>query len=499
MEPSYRCKLPPNTLPNESIPISEDGNGLDKCSVYTNYSNADLTNKTEKCPNGTSFSGSVFSIVNEWDLTCDKAYLVELSQTILVVGVIVGAMLCSSLSDRFGRKVVFLSSMLAESVLGCLVTFMPNYYSFAVVRFFIGVVQQGMVVAGFVYLCEIFPASKRTIPALFMQIFWAIAICVLSLIGYSERNWKNFMYIISVPLCVALPLFWFLPSSLPWLVAKKRYEQIQNYVNKVEKYNRIALPEDLQNVRKSYEGKGNEALIKGGDDSSNYTILDLFKSSKLRLNCLIMCYIWCVNSLVYYGLSLSTSSLAGDPYLNFFLSGLVEIPAYIVSAFALQYFGRRWPICIFHTIAGMSLLIAIFLPGGRAETVLSMIGKFGITGSFGCIFLWTPEIVPTTLRSQGIGIASVGGRAGNIVAPFSSYVVKVIPWLPGVIFGGMSLVAAVLTLFLPETLNRPLPQTIEEVEGWTRTLTKEEKMKAKARELGRNEEEMKEFQKPIDT
>ena len=44
----------------------------------------------------------------------------------------------------------------------------------------------------------------------------------------------------------------------------------------------------------------------------------------------------CANSLIYYGLSLSTGSLAGNVYLNFFLSGLVEIPAYFIAAFALK-------------------------------------------------------------------------------------------------------------------------------------------------------------------
>lgn len=42
-----------------------------------------------------------------------------------------------------------------------------------------------------------------------------------------------------------------------------------------------------------------------------------------------------VNTLVYYGLLLSTHQLAGNRYLNFFLSGLVEIPAYTLSYFAL--------------------------------------------------------------------------------------------------------------------------------------------------------------------
>ena len=39
------------------------------------------------------------------------------------------------------------------------------------------------------------------------------------------------------------------------------------------------------------------------------------------------------NGIVYYGLSLSTSTLAGDKYLNFLLSGLVEVPAYLLTTF----------------------------------------------------------------------------------------------------------------------------------------------------------------------
>ena len=41
----------------------------------------------------------------------------------------------------------------------------------------------------------------------------------------------------------------------------------------------------------------------------------------------------------------------------------------------------------------------------------------------------------------------------------------------------MSILGAILVLFLPETLGRPLPQTIRQVEQWTRTLTPEEKEK----------------------
>jgi len=41
-------------------------------------------------------------------------------------------------------------------------------------------------------------------------------------------------------------------------------------------------------------------------------------------------------SLVYYGLTLSAGELAGNRYINIFLSGLVEMPAYLVFFFMLQ-------------------------------------------------------------------------------------------------------------------------------------------------------------------
>lgn len=43
---------------------------------------------------------------------------------------------------------------------------------------------------------------------------------------------------------------------------------------------------------------------------------------------------------------------------------------------------------------------------------------------------------------------------------------KELPWLPGLLFGGLSTAAGLLTLLLPETLNRPLPQTIDDIEQW---------------------------------
>ena len=86
---------------------------------------------------------------------CDQSYLVETTQTVMVIGVMVGAMTFSALSDRFGRKPVFLFSEWAMVVVGIITAFVNNYYLFAAMRFLAGALQQvsGIcMVKGYIYI-----------------------------------------------------------------------------------------------------------------------------------------------------------------------------------------------------------------------------------------------------------------------------------------------------------------------------------------------------------
>ena len=69
-------------------------------------------------------------------------------------------------------------------------------------------VFQGIVLAGFVYACELFPASDRTVAGLLMQIFWGFGMFLLALLAYLIRNWRHLMLAISVPGVIVIPLFW---------------------------------------------------------------------------------------------------------------------------------------------------------------------------------------------------------------------------------------------------------------------------------------------------
>ncbi|XP_012941146.2 organic cation transporter protein [Aplysia californica] len=123
--------------------------------------------------------------------------------------------------------------------------------------------------------------------------------------------------------------------------------------------------------------------------------------AKLSLN---VWFNWLVNALVYYGLSLNTENLAGSPYLNFCVAGAVELPAYAICILLLNRVGRRWPLIISMYVGGVACILSGCIPtegNSTMETltvVLAMIGKFGITASYGIIYLMAAELFPTVIR-----------------------------------------------------------------------------------------------------
>lgn len=61
------------------------------------------------------------------------------------------------------------------------------------------------------------------------------------------------------------------------------------------------------------------------------TIKQALKSKILLTRFAILVYSWITNAFVYYGLSLNSTSLSGNKYLNYALVCLIEIPGYTIS------------------------------------------------------------------------------------------------------------------------------------------------------------------------
>ena len=78
----------------------------------------------------------------QWDLVCDKKVWTETTQTVLVIGVLIGAIIMTGVADKFGRKWTFLMNACAGTLVVFLTALVDNYYLFTALRFLLGIFLQ---------------------------------------------------------------------------------------------------------------------------------------------------------------------------------------------------------------------------------------------------------------------------------------------------------------------------------------------------------------------
>lgn len=62
-----------------------------------------------------------------------------------------------------------------------------------------------------------------------------------------------------------------------------------------------------------------------------------------------------------------------------------------------------------------------------------------------------------------MGIVSVSARIGGMVAPFILMLGDIVPNLQFTVLGLLTFLSGILNLKLPETLGRPMPETVADV------------------------------------
>ena len=70
-------------------------------------------------------------------------------------------------------------------------------------------------------------------------------------------------------------------------------------------------------------------------------------------------------AFVYYGLTINTNELAGNPFVNFALSAFVEIPAIILAMFVVESVGKKNLMTASMIISGIACVTCYLLPLGE--------------------------------------------------------------------------------------------------------------------------------------
>lgn len=478
-------------------------NSSDTCETCHNFeqemsiSNISLDHTCEKFVyNDDSINNS---IVTSFDLVCDYQWLRDTLFSLGNVGLAVGSFFGGNLTDYFGRKwIMFL--MTAFGVISLfLQASIQNIASITAFWTLAKVASQIKYLAYSSYTMEIVGPDWRAFAGQMNHIYYSLGTIAASVLSYFFRDWINFTYAV-IAFHSPLLLFWcFVPESPRWLFMKKRNGEGKLALEKLvgSKSSNIGktfylhmnksdnlVHEDVVHIGSmgsiySYQTIGTHGNIShvGNVEISENSIKDIWRFPKMRKSAILIFFSFFVIAMVYMGISYNAAELPGSIWMNNGINGVVDAAAQLLGILVLQKIGRRTVLFWTLFLTGVTYFLSemILLNGNHKNELvlqlsrwLAFTGKFFISGSFSVIYTYTAELFPTSVRTIGLGLGSLGGGLGGVIAPFILALQKppvMIKWLPATIFSACSITVAFLLLLLPETMGEPLYESMASAEA----------------------------------
>uniref|UniRef100_A0A8C0R0H9 Solute carrier family 22 member 8 n=1 Tax=Canis lupus dingo TaxID=286419 RepID=A0A8C0R0H9_CANLU len=453
--PAHHCHPPPNASEGLWV-LPKDQNGKpEMCLRFIHLPNASLPNDTqgatEPCLDGWVYDlSTTSSIVTEWDLVCSSNKLKEVAQSLFMAGTLIGGIVLGDLSDRFGRKPVLTCSYLLLAASGSSAAFSPSLSVYMVFRFLCGWSISGIVLSTAI-LSE--PQGEGA---------WEDELegghpFLLPGLAYAIPQWRWLQLTVSIPFFAFFLLSWWIPESIRWMVVSGKFSKALKILRRVATLN--GKKEEGEKLRMEVGAERDYSLEQEPSSCLCFPLqMPINPSLPLRFS----------TGFAYYSLAMGVEEFGVNLYFLQLIFGGVDIPAKFIAVLSINHLGRHITQSCALLLAGGSILALIFVPSGeKPGLALAVFGKGCLSSSFSCLFLYTSELYPTVIRQTGMGISNLWTRVGSMAAPLVKITADFQPFIPNVLFGTITLLGGSATLFLPETLNRPLPETIEDIETWS--------------------------------
>nr|CDJ80455.1 Major facilitator superfamily MFS-1 domain containing protein [Haemonchus contortus] len=421
------------------------------------------------------------TIVTDWNLVCDDYFMKGHAHLFYSFGYLVGCVVGGMASDNFGRKPTVIGFGILSSMFGVFLPYTTYYPMFLFIRFCSAICNEAADLAAYTLCMEITGTRYRAMVGSMLQVPWAMGYALLALIAYLAKSWKTVQVIAAGLHFGAVLLICSLPESPRWLMVKERVNEAEEVIRKacrtppfpfnLCRINKGSLPSDLELVchrEKRLNKKGKVGM------------LDLFKTPELRFRTITVCIVFMATALVYYGLVIALSDqsapgrvlFTGNFFLNNAVAGAIEIPTLFCCVWLMK-FGRKKAQMLTLVCGGISIIVAmaaVISENFMFALSFMMIGKICIQGAFNILYIFTSELYPTIIRNSAVGMTSMVARFGSGVSSYIALLsINSLPITPMIIFAIFSLFAGMLVSVLPETSEKPLPETLDDAVTFLRT------------------------------
>ncbi|XP_043828006.1 steroid transmembrane transporter SLC22A24-like [Dromiciops gliroides] len=453
-----------------SIPLDSNGK-LEKCCRFfwpqgqpllANVTGQNLSQlEMEPCVDGWVYDQSTItsSIVTEWDLVCDSWTLTSLSQSLFLAGILMGYLIGGYLSDRFGRKRTLSPSFFTLAVSSTGVAFAPSFQVYCCCRFLLGFSISGVLLGGGSLIMEWSTTQHRHLVAIMLSMSISLGHLFLGFLTYGIKDWRKLQLVVSVPLFAFFLITWWLPESPRWLIVHNKYNDALKVLRKVSKINGVKEQSVTAEALRSTMGKEVDAA------PSSYTILDLVRFPILCKRTLCVSFKRFSIGMLFYGLSLDLQNLGHNIQMLQVILGASNFLSRFGTLFIMNCLGRRTIVVASFLLPGLFILSSTFLPQGILHAVLAMLAINCIVVCISCDNVYSVELLPTVVRNKCMGLSLTIDRLGAMLAPMINMLKHNIPAMPQIIFAIMAITSSLIVFFfLPETKNKPMPDTIQDLE-----------------------------------
>ncbi|MED6197951.1 Organic cation/carnitine transporter 4 [Stylosanthes scabra] len=413
--------------------------------------------------------GPRMSTVSEWGLICGNKYKVGLVQAAFFGGCMIGGGIFGHLSDsNLGRKGSLTMVCILNTISGFLTSLAPNYLSYLILRFLTGFSTGGVGLCAFVLATEPIGPTMRGMAGMSTFYFFSSGIALLAGIAYLFPEWRQLYIATTMPsLLFVLFVLPFISESPRWCLVKGRIKEAMAIMSTIATTNGnqlppgviLALDEDMSSAAIATPAIENKEAVSS-------SIADIIRSRVTRTRLFLSVAINFVCSVVYYGLSLNVVNLGTNLYLNVILNAISEMPAFMLTALFLDRLGRKPLTIITVWFSGFFCFLGSLIGNRGAwegvRMICSILGIFGMAGTYNLLFIYTAELFPTVVRNVALGLCTQASQMGAILAPI--VVILGDRW-PFVVFTVCGMSGGMFAFYLPETLNQPLYDTLTGMEA----------------------------------
>ncbi|KAI0231385.1 hypothetical protein L0F63_007055 [Massospora cicadina] len=360
----------------------------------------------------------------------DSSVKAGLITFVWLFGALVGALSFGYFTDRYGRKMAFVVTILGYSLMTIITACSFNFYFFLVFRFLTAIGVGAEYVAVNATIAEFIPARHRGKTSTAVNGLWCVGALLANGIQFILLSHlrKEFSWRVGLPWEEPLLyLYYMLGAHYPSLrggscSGKKLHNEVP-----FQARSKYSLKRNLCEIFTKYPFRVAFGMIL----NASQAFADYGESNLMSL-----------------GVFPDVGIKDGDVALVYLYGVLCTIPAFIIVSISIDVVGRKTLLPFFYILSIGA--VASFIPAYYSEkvawvTAAHCLYQFCYTTASMTIYLSFTEAFPTHLRATGIGLSVAAGRIAAASSPFLVNFIfhstggegsRISPYVRDVIFAG---------------------------------------------------------------